>query len=144
MAVTEIEIDAPPERVFEVLSDAECYEHWVVGAKEIRKADPGFPEPGTRFHHTIGAGPLTIKDSTEVLELEPPRLLVLEAHMGPLGSARIRLELEARGTGSAVVMTEVPSEGLPARVAHAFGNLLLRGRNYLSLEQLKELAETRG
>lgn len=40
-------------------------------------------------------------------------------------------------------MTERASRGIPARVGHKAGNLLLRGRNALSLERLKELAEGR-
>ena len=58
MARNQRDIDAPPERVFAVLADPRCYPEWVVGSKEIRAADPGFPAPGTRFHHTVGVGPL--------------------------------------------------------------------------------------
>jgi uncharacterized protein YndB with AHSA1/START domain len=143
MAVTEIDVAAPPERVFEVLADAKSYEHWVVGAKEIRGADPGFPDPGTRLHHTIGVGPLALEDTTEVIGLERPRRLLLEAHLGPVGSMRIALDLEPRAGGTHVVMTEEPVEGIPAQLLHKLGRPLLRGRNYLSLEQLKELAEAR-
>ena len=143
MAVNEIEIAASPERVFDVLADGHSYAEWVVGAKEIRAADPAFPEPGTRFHHSIGVGPLTIKDSTRVVELERPTRLVLEAHLGLLGGMLITLDLREHGGGTQVLMTESASAGIPARVLHRLGDVVLRGRNFLSLERLKESVENR-
>jgi uncharacterized protein YndB with AHSA1/START domain len=143
MAVNEIDIAAPPEAVFDVLSDADSYEFWVVGAKEIRGSDPGFPKPGTRFYHTVGLGPLTLRDHSTVVELDPPRRLVLEAGLRSLGSALVTLDLHSEGTGSRIVMTERPASGLPLRIGLRLGNVLLRGRNFLSLEQLKELVESR-
>jgi len=143
VAVNEIEIAASPVAVFDVLSDPQAYAHWVVGAKEIRGADPGFPKRGTRFFHTVGVGPLTLKDHTTVIELEHPRRLVLEARLKALGSALVTLTLYPEGAGSRVVMTERPARGLPMRIGLNLGNVLLRGRNFLSLEQLKELVESR-
>ena len=143
MAVNEIEIAAPAEAVFDVLADPALYGYWVVGTKRIRGADPGFPAPGTRLHHTVGVGPLTLSDHSTVVESERPRRLVLDAHLGPIGSALVTLELEERDGRTRVVMTERASQGMPARVGHKAGNLLLRGRNALSLERLKELAEGR-
>jgi uncharacterized protein YndB with AHSA1/START domain len=143
VAVNEIEIAASPETVFDLLADGHSYAEWVVGAKEIRAADPGFPEPGTRFHHSIGVGPLTIKDSTRVVELERPSRLVLEAHLGLLGGMLITLDLRERGGGTHVLMTESASAGIPARLLHRLGDVVLRGRNFLSLERLQELVENR-
>ena len=143
MAVNEIEIAATPEAVFDVLSDPAAYAHWVVGAKEIRGADPGFPKAGTRFHHTVGVGPLTLKDHSTVIELEHSRRLVLEANLKALGSALVTLTLHPERAGTRVVMTERPSRGSPLRLGHKLGNVLLRGRNFLSLERLKELVEHR-
>jgi uncharacterized protein YndB with AHSA1/START domain len=143
VAVNEIEIAASPDAVFDVLADPALYAYWVIGAKRIRGADDGFPRPGTRLHHTVGVGPLTLSDHSTVVESERPRRLVLDAHLGPIGSAVVTLELEERDGRTRVVMTERASQGIPARVGHKAGNLLLRGRNALSLERLKELAEGR-
>lgn len=144
MAVNEIEIAVPPERVFAVLADPYAYADWVMGAKEIRGADPGFPQKGTRFHHSVGVGPLVIKHHSRVLEVEANRRLVLDARLQALGSAIVTLQLQPSGSGTRVVMTERAGDGMPARVMHKAGNLVLRGRNFLSLEKLKELAEARG
>ena len=39
MAVNDITIDAPPEKVFALLADGRQYAEWVVGAKRIRDVD---------------------------------------------------------------------------------------------------------
>src|SRR4028119_1005022 len=48
MALNEIHIDTPPERVFAVLADWRSYGDWVVGSRLMRGADPGRPAPGPR------------------------------------------------------------------------------------------------
>lgn len=137
-------IDAAPERVFAVLADARHYSDWVVGSREIRDADPAFPAPGARFHHTLGVGPLAVRDHTEVLACEPPHLLRLRARARPFGAAVVTLKLTPRRAGTEVTMVEDPSGCtkplwlLPA--THVFGRL----RNFESLRRLKQLAERRG
>jgi uncharacterized protein YndB with AHSA1/START domain len=141
MARNEIHIDTTPERVFEVLADPESYGHWVVGSKHIRDADPGFPKLGTRFHHTVGFGPLTVKDHTCVEEVDPPRKLVLRAKARPLGTARVTLHLRPEGAGTKVIFVEDPADRLTAFVFQPLTHLIVRGRNVESLRRLKEMAE---
>lgn len=141
MARTERHIDAPPERVFEVLSDADSYGDWVVGSKYIRDADAGFPGTGTRFHHTVGFGPFEVSDHTVVLESERPRRLKLKAKARPLGTAIVTLDIEARDGGSHVTMTEDPGDAVTAFVFNPLTHLLVRGRNVESLDRLARLAE---
>ncbi len=136
-------IDVSPERVFAVLADARCYGEWVVGSKEIRDADSSFPAPGSRFHHSVGVGPLVVRDHTEVVASDPPRLLRLRARARPLGCATVTLRLEPRRSGTEVTMIEDPAGPsaplwlLP--LTHVFGRL----RNFESLRRLKALAERR-
>lgn len=143
MARTEHLIRAEPQKVFDVLSDPRSYGYWVVGSKEIRASDPDWPRPGTRFHHTVGIGPLTIRDHTEVERCEPGRLLQLKAKIRPLGTARVRLELEARDGGTHVTMIEDPGDPFTGVIFNPLLHLLMRGRNQVSLERLAELAEGR-
>ena len=140
MAENEIEVAAPPERVWEVLADPYSYRLWVTGTKEIRGADESFPAEGSKLYHRVGAGPLSIADSTTVLRSERPALLILDALAGPLGAARVELELERRGEGTRVVLREAPSRGV-GRLLHPAGDLFLRGRNRWSLERLRDLVE---
>jgi uncharacterized protein YndB with AHSA1/START domain len=142
MSVNAIEVAAPPGAVWNVLCDSQAYGEWVVGTKRIRGADDGFPAAGTRLYHTVGVGPLTLSDSTRVLESEPQRRLVLDARLGPLGSARVVIVLHEHEGGTTVELGEWGARG-PGRLLHPAGDLVLRGRNRWSLDRLKDLAERR-
>jgi uncharacterized protein YndB with AHSA1/START domain len=142
MAVNEIEVAASPEAVWDVLADPQAYARWVLGTKRIRGADDGFPAAGTRLFHTVGAGPVSLGDSTAVVVSEPPRRLVLDARLGLLGTARVTIELRDSGGGTTVVLTERGTRG-PNRVLASVGDLALRGRNRWSLDRLRELVEQR-
>ena len=144
MARNDTHIDAPPERVFEILSDPDNYGYWVVGSKRIRDADPGFPAVGTKFHHTVGFGPVEVDDHTSVLESHPPRRLKLQAKARPLGTATVTMEIEPENGGSRVTMIEDPGDRLTALVFNPLTHLLVRGRNVESLDRLRELAEGDG
>ena len=140
MAENEIDISAPRERVFAILADPDSYAEWVVGTSRIRDADSTWPAPGSRLHHSVGAKPVTLDDSTEVLECEEPERLVLLAHIGPLGSFRVELALRADGAATHVTMQEEPVSGVSKLGGPATG-ALIGLRNALSLDRLKELAE---
>lgn len=144
MARNRIHIEAEPEAVFAVLADPGRYPEWVVGANEIRDYDRSFPEPGSRFHHEVGPGAVTLSDHTEVLEVEPPRLLVLQAKARPLGTARIALELSASAGGTEVLMDERPGDRVTSHLArNPVADGLLKLRNAESLSRLKRIAEGR-
>jgi uncharacterized protein YndB with AHSA1/START domain len=140
MARTERLIPASPERVFAVLADPESYGYWVVGSDTIRDADPGWPAPGSRFHHRVGWGPLKVSDDTEVVSVDAPNCLELQARARPLGTARILLRLERRGGGTLVTMIEDPGDPLTWLVFNPLTHLLVRYRNAESLRRLEELA----
>ncbi len=141
MARTQRRIAASPERIFEVLDDPQSYGYWVVGSKDVRDADPDWPSPGSRFHHTVGVGPLTVKDHTVVEEIARPRRIQLRAKARPLGTARVTLELAPENGHTRVTMTEDAADSLTAFVFNPLTHLLVRGRNDKSLERLAELAE---
>ena len=60
VATNERYMPVPPEAVWDVLADPSSYGYWVVGSKQTRDAEPEWPAPGSKFHHTIGFGPLTL------------------------------------------------------------------------------------
>ncbi len=138
-------IDAPPSRVFDILSDPDSYGEWVVGSKRVRDADPDFPAPGSRFHHTVGFGPITVSDHTVVEELKRPQRIKLRAKARPLGTAHVTPELKRKGRSKTeVTMTEGPADPLSALAFfHPLTLLLVRGRNDESLRRLGELAAAR-
>jgi uncharacterized protein YndB with AHSA1/START domain len=143
MATNRTLIDAPPERVFEVLSDAESYGSWVVGSSDIRDADARFPAPGSRFHHTQGVLGIGIKDSTRVLECDGSRRLVLRVCARPLAIGRVSMQLTARDGGTEVRMDEVAIGGILGLVPRMLADPLTHVRNDISLGRLKRLAERR-
>jgi len=123
-----------------VLARPGSYGYWVVGSKQIRDADPDWPAPGSRFHHTIGLGPFTVRDHTESIASRPPAELRLRAKGRPLGTAVVSVSLIPRGGGTLVRMTETP-DGLTALLAfNPVVHLFTMGRNEESLMRLEELA----
>ena len=131
----------PPQAVWDALADPAGYGYWVVGSRDIRDADPDWPAPHSRFHHTVGAGPLRVSDHTESLEARPPELLRMRAKGRPLGSATVTLELRSRAGGTTVRMSEVPDGVLSLLRLNPVFHLLTKHRNAESLMRLEELAE---
>ena len=133
-------IPVTPERVWAVLADPGSYAYWVVGSDTIRDADGGWPQPGTKIHHRVGAGPLKINDDTEVMQAAPPRRLVLHARARPLGTARVVLDLSPEGASTRVVMIEEPDDRFSRLLHNPLTDRGLRRRNETALRRLGELA----
>ena len=140
MATNERYMAVPPQAVWDVLADPAGYGYWVVGSKVIRDAEPGWPAPGSKFHHTIGVGPLTLSDHTVALEADPPRLLRLRAKGRPAGTATVTLELQPRGGGTLVRMTENPDGVYSPMALNPVVHVTTKLRNAESLMRLEELA----
>jgi uncharacterized protein YndB with AHSA1/START domain len=142
VATNRIHIAAPPEKVFRLLATGDRYADWVVGAKRVRSVDAGWPQPGSSFHHTVGVGLVSVDDRTTVVAHEPPRRLVLDAGVGPVGRARVEFVVEPDGDGSRVEMIEDVVTGPEAvrRVADP----VVEARNAEALRRLRELCEGRG
>ena len=142
MAINETFIDATPEKVFGVLSEPDNYGDWVVGSSKVRHADAGFPARGSKFGHTVGIGSVGVKDTTDVLETEPPRRLVLRAKARPLGMATVRITLAPEGSGTRLTIDEVLDGGLGGLVPRVFTDPVVKLRNTESLRRLKRIAES--
>jgi NAD(P)-dependent dehydrogenase (short-subunit alcohol dehydrogenase family)/uncharacterized protein YndB with AHSA1/START domain len=142
MARNRVHIDASPKDVFAVLSNPDCYPEWVVGAAGVRDHDEDFPAVGSRFHHKVGTWPLNVKDHTEVVEIDPPRRIVLKAKARPLGTAMIEIDLEESAGGTELAMEECPGDRLTSLVAcNPIADTALRVRNAEALSRLKRLVE---
>ena len=130
----------PAQAVWDALADAGGYGYWVPGSREIRDADPDWPQPGSRFHHTIGLGPFEVSDHTEALEARPPELLRMRAKTRPFGTATVTLELTARDGGTEVRMSEDLDRLASVLRLNPVVWLMTKGRNAESLMRLDELA----
>lgn len=157
MSHNEIEVDAPPGAVWEVLAHPPTYPEWVVGNKAIRRHDGDWPAPGAEFHHRIGFGPFTVKDKTVSLEATPPSLaahavaaggpdvdgcLTMNVRVLPFGHGIVTFELAGEGGKTMVRMAEIPAGG-PAKILWPVLDPLVKVRNVETLRRLKRLAETR-
>lgn len=136
-------VRATPQRVFDELADGWIYTSWVVGASHIRDVDDTWPQIGAQLHHKVGAWPLLISDSTQVLDVGEPYRLVLQARLWPLGEARVELTLVTEGDGTRVTLDEEPVKG-PGKWLHTpIQDAVLRARNAESLDRLATLVEKR-
>lgn len=133
-----------PDDVFAVLADGWSYGMWVVGAARIRQVDANWPAPGSRIHHSVGAWPLLLSDTSEVEEVDAPRRLQLKVHAWPTGAGRVIVTCAAVGDGETeVVMEERAVSGPATLIPDAAQDLLLHHRNLEALRRLAYLAENR-
>jgi uncharacterized protein YndB with AHSA1/START domain len=102
-----------------------------------------WPERGSLFHHTVGMGPVNLKDNTKVLDVEPTRRIVLEARARPLGRARIEITLSRVGAGTTVSLDEEAVSPTVARALNPVLAPLVRARNGKTLHRLAAMAEVR-
>jgi hypothetical protein len=142
MADTRSVIEATPDQVYAVLADGWNYADWVVGAVHIRAVDKGWPAPGSRVHHCVGAWPLTIADSTEVLSCDRTGSMTLKARMWPLGEATVRLDWRADGPNrTRVSMREEFASGPLLALKTRINDLVLHQRNAESLRRLADMTK---
>lgn len=135
-------IHASPDAVWEALADPTTYPEWLLGAQAIRSVDPGFPAPGTSFHHKVGATrAVTIDDSTTAVEADPPSTLVLKVHARPFFEGIVRYRLVPTRAGTELVLAEEPA-GRFRRLAPLLRPFVF-GRNARSIDKLAHFVESR-
>jgi uncharacterized protein YndB with AHSA1/START domain len=130
----------PPEAVWDVLADPGNYGYWVVGSKVIRDADPDWPAPGSKFHHTVGFGPFKVSDHSEAIEAERPHRFKLRAKGRPTGTAMVTLKMVPKDGGTLVKMTENPDGVVSLLAFNPVVQMFVHGRNLESLARHEELA----
>ena len=138
-------MQASAAEAFAVLVDPETYPEWLVGAKEIRDVDAGWPNPGSRFHHVVGVGPLQIPDNTEVLDIEPGRMLKLKVRARPFVSAEATFTVvgDPDGQRCVVSLQEEPTVRWAGNLVRPVMDPSIHVRNHKSLEHLAAVVERR-
>ena len=143
----EIEIAAPRERVYEILTDPDCLGEWVTIQEELEEAPEGRDlKAGDTLRQRMKVAGQRFRLSWTVVESDRPSRIVWEGH-GPMGSeARAVYELTENGDGgtrfSYLNEYEMPG-GAVGRIA---GRAIMKasGREAdRTLERLKELVESR-
>jgi len=137
-------IDAARDDVFNTIADPRTYPDWLVGAQRIRHVDKAFPEPGSRFDHSVGpTEEVTVDDDTKAIAVQGHRRLVLEVHAGPL-QGEVEFKLKKRGDDATEICLRERAIGSPAVVLTPLMRPVLAARNHASLRKLKELLERDG
>jgi hypothetical protein len=142
-SVTSRHVDAPVDVVASILADPRTYDGIVVGSRRVRWFDARFPDEGTDFHHTVGFGPITIRDKSTVIRDALPDELELAAGTRPLGVLTVIFRLRADGAGTLVEMEEGPRSGPLKLVWNPALAMVTARRNDVALKRLEKLAVAR-
>ncbi len=143
MSTTSRPTSATPEQVWSVLADGWLYPLFVVGASRMRDVDDTWPAVGSRLHHSVGTWPLLIDDTTEVLEVEEDRRIVLKARGWPAGEARVEISLRPTADATVVTIVENATAGPGALIPKPVQDVQLHLRNTETLRRLAFVAEGR-
>ena len=126
--------------VWKVIADGWLYSGWVVGASRIRDVDAHWPAVGSLLHHSVGAWPLLINDSTKVTAAEPGQRLELIARGWPIGEAKVIITLEDLGEQCRVTMSEDAVRGPGLAVPKVLRDPMITVRNRETLQRLELMA----
>jgi hypothetical protein len=142
MAVRHQLIERSPRQVWSVLADPARYNDWVVG---VAGSEPGrgqWPEVGSDLVYRVVLGPWESGGRTIVRRVEAPSILELEADSGPLGTARIAVEVRPwGGRDSIVTIDEHPLRGPAGSLHNAALDVFLQVRHRSMLSRLAEVVE---
>ncbi|MCI3927820.1 SRPBCC family protein [Streptomyces sp. AN091965] len=144
MAVRHRLIRKPPTEVWAVLADGNQYAEWVVGTAESRPVRGRWPREDAAIAYEIRLGPLRLANETVVRRCREGSTLELEAHAGPLGTARIAVDLRAWGEHCLVSLDEHPLRGAGGWLHNAGFEALIQLRHRAMLGRLARLCEDGG
>ncbi|MEV2254117.1 SRPBCC family protein [Streptomyces sp. NPDC050147] len=131
---------ASPTEVWRLLSDGRRYGEWVTGTQEVLAVDPHWPAVGARLKVRVGVGPLALDDTCVVRISEPESRLQLEAKAGPLGAARIAMNLIPWGEHTLFILDWHPLRGPGTRMHGLPVDYVIGVRNGMMLTKLARVA----
>jgi uncharacterized protein YndB with AHSA1/START domain len=135
------EIAASTADVYAVLIDPRSYPSWLAGAKEIREVDADWPAPGSRFHHRVRFGPITVADSTEMIAAQPCQRIELAVRARPFVSAIVTFALVGDDRRCMVSFEEEPRVRLVGNLVRPVMDPVTHMRNHHSLKRLEQVAK---
>lgn len=141
MAVWHQLIRRPPSAVWAVLEDGTRYGDWVVGTDRSYPRDDRWPRVGSMIDYAVRLGPWTVGGYTVVRRHEPPQWLELEVYSGPLGTARIAIELRSWGEDTLAIVDEHPLRGASGLLHNAALDALIQLRHRSMLGRLAGVVE---
>ena len=142
MAVRHRLISTSPRSVWTVLEDGTRYAEWVVGTSSSKPVHGHWPQLGSAIGYEVRLGPLCLTNETVVRRCVPGEALELEAKAGPLGTARIAIELRPWGDHCLVVVDEHPLRGAGGALHNVAVEALIQIRHRAMLARLARICET--
>ena len=144
--VADITINAPPEKVWQMVMDADRIGDWVTIHRKMETADPGPPREGMTMQQTLCLRGANFKVNWELTECEDGRVAKWEGK-GPVRSrARTEYHLTPDGNGGTnfhyVNEFKAPGGPLGKVASKALVGGLPQREAERSLAQLKSLLET--
>lgn len=141
MAVRHHLIRTSPQAVWAVLEDGTRYADWVVGTSSSGPVRGHWPQLGSAIGFEVRLGPLRLSNETVVRRCVPGEALELEAKAGPLGTARIAVELRPWGDHCLVIVDEHPLRGAGGTAHNAVVEALIQIRHRAMLARLAKICE---
>ncbi len=138
-----VELDAPPEKVYDVVMDPRRLEEWVTIHHKLDNAPPGSLKEGSEVSQTMKLAGRKFKVRWTVVENKPCDHVVWEGKGPVFSHARVMYDFKPSGEGTSFSYTneyDLPGGAL-GRIA---GNTVTRitGKEVdASLQKLKELVE---
>jgi hypothetical protein len=143
VSYTSREVKASIDDAFSVLVDPETYPSWLLGAAAVRAVDDAWPARGSRFHHTVGFGPLRLSDSAEVVDIEYGSVLSLKVRARPFISAFATFRVLGCGDYCVITLEEEPALRTIGNLVRPVMDPVIHVRNHRSLRKLAALIEQR-
>ncbi len=141
-----IEIAAPPEKVFELLTDLDRLEEWATIAGEAVNPPAKPLTQGAAWKHKVKVAGVELEGDWNVVAIDPPRLVEYEATRSEGGWLKMRQRVSPKDGGSRVEL-EVEYELPWGALGQAVDKLVVERRNDReaeeSLENLKNILEGR-
>ncbi|MET7851194.1 SRPBCC family protein [Streptomyces avermitilis] len=141
MAVRHRVIKRSPREVWAVLADGTRYGDWVVGTSASYPVRGEWPQVHAAIGYEIRIGFLTLTNETVVRACVDGRELELEAQAGPLGSARIAIEVRPWGEHSLVIIDEHPLKGVGGTLHNVGVEAVIQLRHRSMLGRLAQVCE---
>jgi uncharacterized protein YndB with AHSA1/START domain len=135
-------IEAPVERVWEVVTDIPLQVEWMREMKQVTVSPAGPVRVGTTGEATVRIFGISVSDVVEVTVVDPPHAYAIRHNGLFQGGGVITLEAGADGTTTVVRWTETL---IPPFLPHLLGVLqapILRRIFQDDLRRLKQLVET--
>ncbi len=141
-----IDIDAPPESVFELLTDLDRLQEWATIAGDTDNPPEKPLTQGAKWKHKVKVAGVELEADWNVVAIDPPRLVEYEATRSEGGWLKMRQSVAPVGGGSRVEL-EVEYELPWGVLGRAVDKLVVERGNEReaqeSLQNLKNLLEGR-